>query len=144
GGGGGWGGGAGGRGGGCDAVARGGGAHRRAVRRGPGRGLRWDHPSRVPPRCSRPWSNCHDLLGTEIPARELSNQVSEVLRRVDAREEPTLTVSGRPGATPAPARRQRSLPTSVVLSWPKAAAGLGEELGRVLPAPTDDESRPGP
>ena len=82
----------------------------------------------------------------EIPTRELRNHVSEVLRRVEAGEELTVTVSGRPVATLAPVRRQRprSLPTSVVLSWPKADAGLRDELRRMLPETTDDEDWPGP
>jgi prevent-host-death family protein len=83
---------------------------------------------------------------TEIPARELRNHVSEVLRRVEAGEELTVTVSGRPVATLSPARRKRprSLPTSEVLSWPKADAGLHDELRRMLPETTDDEYWPGP
>jgi prevent-host-death family protein len=83
---------------------------------------------------------------TEIPARELRNHVSEVLRRVEAGEELTVTVSGRPVATlrPVGRRRPRSLPTEEVLSWPKADAGLRDELREMLSETTDDEYWPGP
>jgi prevent-host-death family protein len=42
-----------------------------------------------------------------IPQKELRNQVGEVLRRVEAGERLTVTVSGRPVAELAPAARRR-------------------------------------
>jgi len=42
-----------------------------------------------------------------IPQKELRNQVGEVLRRVEAGETFTVTVSGRPVAELRPARRRR-------------------------------------
>ena len=81
-----------------------------------------------------------------IPARDLRNHVSEVLRRVEAGEELIITVSGRPVASLLPVGRERPrfLPTSVVLSWPKADSGLRDELREMLPETTDDEYWPGP
>ncbi len=43
---------------------------------------------------------------TTIPQKELRNDVSEVLRRAEAGEEITITVSGRPVATLGPAGRR--------------------------------------
>lgn len=42
-----------------------------------------------------------------IPQKELRNQVSDVLRRVEAGETFTVTVAGRPVAELRPARRRR-------------------------------------
>lgn len=42
-----------------------------------------------------------------IPQKELRNQVSEVLRRVEAGESLTVTVAGRPVAELIPARGRR-------------------------------------
>lgn len=42
-----------------------------------------------------------------IPQKELRNNVGEVLRRAEAGEELTITVSGRPVATLGPVRRRR-------------------------------------
>ncbi len=44
---------------------------------------------------------------TTIPQKELRNQVGEVLRRVEAGETLTVTVSGRPVAELSPAHRRR-------------------------------------
>jgi prevent-host-death family protein len=83
---------------------------------------------------------------TEIPARELRNHVSEVLRRVEAGEELLVTVSGRPVATLVPISRSRPrfLPAAEVLGWPKADAGLRAELREMLSETTDDEAWPEP
>jgi len=82
----------------------------------------------------------------EIPARELRNHVSEVLRRVEAGEELLVTVSGRPVATLVPIRhsRPRFLPAAEVLGWPKTDAGLRDELREMLSETTDDEAWPEP
>ncbi|HEY8810010.1 MAG TPA: type II toxin-antitoxin system prevent-host-death family antitoxin [Solirubrobacterales bacterium] len=42
-----------------------------------------------------------------IPQKELRNNVAEVLRRAEAGEEFTITVSGRPVAELGPARKQQ-------------------------------------
>lgn len=42
-----------------------------------------------------------------IPQRELRNNIGELLRRAEAGEEFTITVSGRPAAQLGPAPRQR-------------------------------------
>jgi len=42
-----------------------------------------------------------------IPQKELRNQIGEVLRRVEAGETLTVTVSGRPVAELSPAHRRR-------------------------------------
>ncbi len=47
-----------------------------------------------------------------IPQKELRNNVGEVLRRAEAGEELTITVSGRPVATLGPARPRRWVPSS--------------------------------
>lgn len=78
----------------------------------------------------------------EIPARELRNEVSAVLRRVEAGERLRITLNGRPVAELVPLPRR---PTS--LSWndfqralegSRADAGLGAQLTQLFPDTTDD------
>jgi prevent-host-death family protein len=78
---------------------------------------------------------------TEIPARELRNHVSDVLRRVEAGEEMIVTVSGRPVATLTPIRRQRPrfLPATEVLSWAKADPAMLDEIREALGGETTDD-----
>jgi prevent-host-death family protein len=47
-----------------------------------------------------------------IPQKELRNKVGEVLRRAEAGEEFTITVSGRPVAQLGPARTRQWVPGS--------------------------------
>jgi prevent-host-death family protein len=47
-----------------------------------------------------------------IPQKELRNNVAEVLRRAEAGEELTITVSGRPVASLGPVRSRRWVPSS--------------------------------
>lgn len=47
-----------------------------------------------------------------IPQKELRNKVGEVLRRAEAGEEITITVSGRPVAQLGPARIRQWVPAS--------------------------------
>jgi prevent-host-death family protein len=47
-----------------------------------------------------------------IPQKELRNNVAEVLRRAEAGEELTITVSGRPVASLGPVRGRRWVPSS--------------------------------
>lgn len=79
---------------------------------------------------------------TELALRELRNNVSEVLRRVEAGEELTVTVNGRPVAriTPLPSR-PKALPWRRVLAHP-ADPGLGDDLPSLLPETTDDIADP--
>ncbi len=79
---------------------------------------------------------------TDIPARDLRNDVSGVLRRVEAGERLRITVSGRPVAELAPLpRRPRSIKWEVFLhgseDW-RADAALAKELAVLLPDTTDD------
>ena len=78
---------------------------------------------------------------TDIPARDLRNDVSAVLRRVEAGEHLRVTVSGRPVAelSPLPAR-PRSLPWEDfqrALDRSKADASLASELRELIPDMTD-------
>ncbi len=47
-----------------------------------------------------------------IPQKELRNHVGEVLRRAEAGEEITITVSGRPVASLGPARTRQWVPSA--------------------------------
>lgn len=51
--------------------------------------------------------NCYRASMPTIPQKELRNRVGEVLRRVEAGERLTVTVSGRPVAELAPIGRHR-------------------------------------
>jgi prevent-host-death family protein len=79
---------------------------------------------------------------TDIPARDLRNDVSAVLRRVERGERLRVTVSGRPVAEllPLPAR-PRSMPWNAFFGdsgqW-LADPGLARELEALLPDTTDD------
>jgi len=78
----------------------------------------------------------------EIPARELRNDVSRVLRRVERGERLRVTVSGRPVADLVPLeRRPRSMSWSAFWEdrerW-QADPGLARELAELLPDTTDD------
>jgi len=79
---------------------------------------------------------------SDIPARELRNDVSAVLRRVEAGERLRVTVSGRPVAelVPLPGRPQ-SIPWDSFVRgrerW-QADPGLASELADLLPGTTDD------
>lgn len=78
----------------------------------------------------------------DIPARDLRNNVSGVLRRVQAGERLRVTVSGRPVAELAPlAARPRMIPWETFIAgnqdW-RADRGLAKELAELLPDTTDD------
>jgi prevent-host-death family protein len=79
---------------------------------------------------------------TDVPARELRNDVSAVLRRVEAGERLRVTISGRPVAELVPLpRRPASLPWNEFIDrsedW-RADAGLASQLRDLLPETTDD------
>jgi prevent-host-death family protein len=82
----------------------------------------------------------------DVPARDLRNKVSEVLRRVQSGERLRITVSGRPVAELAPlGRKPRSMRADEF--WPalfraQADPQLADDLRSALPDTTDDvESR---
>jgi prevent-host-death family protein len=78
----------------------------------------------------------------DIPARDLRNDVSAVLRRVEAGETLRVTVSGRPVAELAPLPvRPRTISWESFLEdsdgW-RADPGLARDLAELLPDTTDD------
>ena len=78
----------------------------------------------------------------DIPARQLRNDVSAVLRRVEAGEHLRVTVSGRPVAELVPLpRRPQWIPWTAFVEersrW-QADPGLAEDLAELLPDTTDD------
>jgi prevent-host-death family protein len=81
----------------------------------------------------------------EIPSRELRNNVSEVLRRVEAGERLTVTVSGRPVAELVPLQRKPTfIPWDEFMSMPKADPAMLDDIKAVLDATTkeDDDEWP--
>jgi prevent-host-death family protein len=81
-------------------------------------------------------------MAAEIPARELRNDVSGVLRRVEHGERVRVTVSGRPVAELVPLpRRRRGMPwAEFVRDVPLADPGLLVDLRELMPDTTDDVS----
>jgi prevent-host-death family protein len=68
-----------------------------------------------------------------VPQKELRNHIGEILRRAEAGEEITITVSGRPVARLGPVRSREWVP-SVQLDELWATPGdpsLGEDLERL-------------
>jgi len=80
---------------------------------------------------------------TDLSVRELRNDVSDVLRRVEAGETFRVTVSGRPVANLAPLdRRPRFVPREEFVTWPLADPGLRAQLRELNPDTTDDLGDP--
>jgi prevent-host-death family protein len=80
---------------------------------------------------------------TEIAARELRNRTAEVLRRVEAGEQVTITSRGRPVAELTPVRAVRRRPIARAelarrLGGSQADPGLREDLARLAGETTDD------
>lgn len=77
-----------------------------------------------------------------ISLRELRNNVSDVLRRVDAGERFRVTVNRRPVAELVPLDRPRAevpwLDVRADLESVQADPGLAADLARVLPETTDE------
>ena len=78
----------------------------------------------------------------DVPARDLRNDVSAVLRRVEKGERLRVTISGRPVAELVPlAARPRSMSWDGFVQgseeW-RADAALARELADLLPETTDD------
>jgi prevent-host-death family protein len=79
---------------------------------------------------------------SDVPARDLRNDVSAVLRRVEAGERLRVTVSGRPVAELVPLpTRPRSVPWDTFIHdsgrW-RADSELTRELADLVPGTTDD------
>lgn len=74
-----------------------------------------------------------------IPQKELRNQVGEVLRRVEAGEHVTVTVSGRPVAELSPLHKHRWVSgTALTRVWRgPAPQGLEPDLERLDPGLVD-------
>ena len=79
---------------------------------------------------------------TEIPLRELRNDTSGVLHRVEDGERFTVTVSGRPVAQLIPLPRRKRYLTWEELTAAQADPGLYGELRELLPDTTDDIDDP--
>ena len=81
-------------------------------------------------------------MAQDIPARELRNNVSAVLRRVEAGERLRVTVSGRPVAELVPLTTKPTfMPWEEFwadLEGARADPGLTTELKELLPDTTDD------
>jgi prevent-host-death family protein len=83
---------------------------------------------------------------TDLPARELRNDVSAVLRRVESGERLRVTVSGRPVAELVPLATRpssiswRALQESLISA--RADAALTRELAELNPDTTDDMPLP--
>lgn len=80
---------------------------------------------------------------TEVAARELRNETAALLRRVEAGEDITITVRGRPVAVLRPIRDTR--PTFISrdeflrkLRGSQADPGLADQLREMNPDTTDD------
>jgi len=78
----------------------------------------------------------------EIPLRELRNETSAVLRRVEEGERLTVTVSGRPVAQLVPLPRRRRYLAWEELVAVQADRGLLDDLREMLPETTDDSEDP--
>lgn len=89
--------------------------------------------------CSHMCYNGH--VSGSISVRDLRNQVSAVLRRVEGGERLTVTVDRRPVAEIVPLRRHKTVPAAdalAVASRHAADRGLLEEVRGLLAGTTDD------
>lgn len=80
---------------------------------------------------------------SEVAARELRNNTAELLRRVEAGEQVTITSRGRPVAELVPVRAVRRAPiarSELVrrLAVAQADPGLRDDLARLAGESTDD------
>jgi prevent-host-death family protein len=80
-------------------------------------------------------------MAGSISVRDLRNEISAVLRRVEGGERLTVTVDRRPVAEIVPLRRRRSVPAAealAVASRHAADRGLLEDVRGFLADTTDD------
>ena len=79
---------------------------------------------------------------TEIPLRELRNDISRVLRRVEAGERLTVTVDGRPVADLVPHSGRRTFVSREelvrLLEARRPSPNLRDDVRRAIPDTTDD------
>jgi prevent-host-death family protein len=79
---------------------------------------------------------------TEVASRELRNNTRQLLERVEAGEEITITVGGRPVAMLVPmGRKPRWMGREefmAMLEGRRADPGLRDDLRRLIPDTTDD------
>jgi prevent-host-death family protein len=84
-------------------------------------------------------------MGATVASRELRNATRQLLERVEAGEEITITVRGRPIAVLRPVReRPRWLPRDEFLARfadRQADSGLRDELAALAPDTTEDLQR---
>lgn len=86
---------------------------------------------------------CYVCRMTEIAARDLRNQTADVLRRVEAGEQVTITSRGRPVAEliPIQTRRRKPIPRDELvrrLAVAQADPGLRDDLAALAGDTTDD------
>ncbi len=86
---------------------------------------------------------CYDCRMKTVASRELRNNTRRILDRVEAGEELTITVDGRPAAriTGVTPHRQRWVARDVLfgaLATVQADAALARELDELAPETTDD------
>lgn len=83
---------------------------------------------------------------TEIPKGEFVDHLDEILRRVEAGEEITLTAAGKPVIDLVPhedaAQRRRSVGWDEFWSWPKADRGMLQLLREIRAERPDDWTDP--
>jgi prevent-host-death family protein len=92
--------------------------------------------------------NAYDASVADIPARDLRNNLSGVLRRVEAGERLRVTVSGRPVAELGPlSGRPQTISWEAFIGgaddW-RADPGVATELAELLPDTTHDLPPIGP
>ncbi|MGH8884449.1 MAG: type II toxin-antitoxin system Phd/YefM family antitoxin [Egibacteraceae bacterium] len=79
---------------------------------------------------------------TDVPSRELRNNASGLLRRVEGGERLRVTVNGRPvaelGPLPSRARTMRWEAFAAARARQAPDPGLAEDLAEALPDTTDD------
>ncbi len=109
----------------------------------------WTHPLQ-PHQPDPPWAN-RRIFATlvavsEVASRELRNNTRQLLDRVEAGEDITITVDGRPVAVLRPIEhRTRWLPRQRIaelLAEAQADPALGDELRTLMPDTTDDTYPP--